>query len=141
VRKLVDGFFRGDWIRKPAGEGTVLVTSDGNGTIRLVDPERRTIIWETRVPGSAVALPMFSPDGRSISVVVQEGRDHCAIQSLDTATGKGRLVARLPFNVIFRASWADNGNALIVNRDDTQSHIVLFDRFWTPAAAGDGSQK
>jgi eukaryotic-like serine/threonine-protein kinase len=141
VRKLVDGFFRGDWIRRPAGVGTLLVTSNGNDTVRLVDPERRTVIWETRVPGSAVALPMFSPDGRSISLVLQEGRDHCAIQSLDTATGKGRLVARLPFNVIFRASWADNGTALIVNRNDAQSHIVLFDRFWTPAASDGRSQK
>jgi serine/threonine protein kinase/Tol biopolymer transport system component len=131
VRKLFDGFFRGDWIHRPSGEGTLIVTSDGADRVRLLDPERRTVIWETVVPGSTFALPMFSPDGRSISVLAQEGPDHCAILVLDTATGKRRLVARLPFNVIFRASWAENGTALIVNRYDTQSHIVLFDQFWT----------
>lgn len=128
--KLIDGFFRGDWISKPDGVGTLIVTSDGNGRVRLIDPERRVVIWDTPVLGTEFSLPMFSPDGRSISLPFQEARDHYAIQVLDTTTGKGRIVARLPFNVLFRANWVDNGTALIVNRQDTISHIVLFDRFW-----------
>jgi hypothetical protein len=40
-------------------------------------------------------------------------------------------VARLPFNIAFLASWVDNDTAVIVNRQDTVSHIVLFDRFWS----------
>jgi len=73
---------------------------------------------------------MFSPDGRRISVPFQEARDHYAINVLDVGIGNGHLVARLPFNVNFRAAWTDNGTALIVNRQENISHIVLFDRFW-----------
>lgn len=73
---------------------------------------------------------MFSPDGRFVSAPFRETRDHDAIRIFEVATGKSRLVARLPFHVVFRASWADNGKAFIVNRGSTVSHIVLFDRFW-----------
>jgi hypothetical protein len=37
---------------------------------------------------------------------------------LDVATRQQRIVARLPFPIVFRASWVDNGTALIVNRND-----------------------
>lgn len=133
-QKLVDGFFRGDWIRRPAGEGTLIVTSDGENGVRLIDPERRSIVWDTRL-ASASNLPMFSRDGQRISVPSPEGRDHHVVQILDVATGKGRVAARLPFNVTFRASWVDNDTAVIVNRQDTVSHIVLFDRFWSTEPA------
>jgi len=133
-QKLIEGFFRGDWINQPGGSGTLMVTSDGTSRVRLIDPERRSVVWETRFAGNS-NLPMFTPNGRSISVPFQEARDHHAIQVLDTVTGKGRLVARLPFNVAFRASWVDNDTAVIVNRQDTVSHIVLFDRFWSTEPA------
>jgi len=35
----------------------------------------------------------------------------------------------------FRARWIDNGQALIANRFETLSHIVLFDRFWLAGRA------
>ena len=38
--------------------------------------------------------------------------------------------AKLPFHTQFRANWVDNGTAMIVNRQNTVSHIVLFDHFW-----------
>jgi hypothetical protein len=47
---------------------------------------------------------------------------------VDLATRKQRIVARLPFPIVFRASWVDNGTALIVNRNESVSHIVMFDR-------------
>ena len=74
---------------------------------------------------------MFSPDGRSISAPFQEARDHDAIKVFETATGKSRLAVRLPFHVLFRANWIDNAHALIVNRTETVSHIVMFDHFWS----------
>jgi len=42
------------------------------------------------------------------------------------------VAVRFPetFQILFRASWVDDGKALIVNRQQTISHIVLFDRFW-----------
>lgn len=45
-------------------------------------------------------------------------------------TRKRRLDVTLPFHVVFRAAWIDDGPALIVNRQDAIQHIVLFDRFW-----------
>jgi Tol biopolymer transport system component len=130
--KLMDGFFRGDWMKDPNGPGTLMVTSsrvnNRQGAVRRLDPENRTVIWETTVYATGFSVPMFSPDGRRISVPFQEGRNTSAIHVLDTASGHAQVVARLPFTVQFRADWADDGRALIVNRIDTTSHIVLFNR-------------
>src|SRR5262249_29741449 len=38
--KVMDGFFRGDWIRQPNGDGTWLVSSLVGSGIRLIDFER-----------------------------------------------------------------------------------------------------
>jgi hypothetical protein len=32
---------------------------------------------------------------------------------------------------VFRAGWTDEGRAVVVNRSDEVSHIVMFDHFWT----------
>jgi hypothetical protein len=134
AEKLMDGFFRGDWMKDPNGPGTLMVTSSRlnnlHGAVRRVDPERGTVLWETPVYETGFSVPMFSSDGRRISIPFQESRNASAIHVLDTATGRAQVVARLPFTVQFRADWADEGRALIVNRVDTNSHIVLFDRFW-----------
>jgi hypothetical protein len=119
------------------------VTSNNADRIRLIDVEKRRVIWDERVPGAAPSMPMFSPDGLSISVIIQEHRDRLleignrapsgdAVAVLDVSSRKQRLAARLPFHTVFRANWADNGTALIVNRIDTTSHIVMLDRFWRP---------
>jgi hypothetical protein len=134
VEKLWDGLLRGDWIRRPDGVGTWLVTWFPGG-IRLYDYERRAVVWEKSIP-TAAAMPVFSPDGRSISVSVRDGYERDAIWILDAATGEGKLAVRLPerFRVEFRASWVDGGKALIVNRMEEASHVVLFDRFWDSGA-------
>jgi hypothetical protein len=135
AEKVVDGFFRGDWIRKPDGTGTLMVTTGGGGGLRVVDVERRSIVWQdSKVTG---ALPMFSADGNAISIVYPESRDRDAIWVYDAATGKGRVAVRFPqpFHILFRASWVDDGRAFVVNRQETPSHIVMFDRFWTGGGA------
>jgi Tol biopolymer transport system component len=131
VEKVVDGFFRGDWISKPDGDGTWIVTVNDGGGLHLMDLDSRTIVWRDR-PQTA-ALPMFSPDGRWVSLPVRESRDRDAIWVYDAATGKPRVVVRFsePFQMFFRASWVDDGRAFIVNRGQTISHIVMLDRFWT----------
>ena len=87
------------------------------------------------MPGNA--LPVFSSDGRSVSIAYRETRDRDAIWVYDVATGAKRLAVRFPqrFHISFRANWVDNGHAFVVNRLETTSHVVLFDRFWT----GDGA--
>ena len=130
--KLLDQGFRGDWIRQPGGNGTWIVTT-GSRTgvgVRLVDVERRAVVWEQPVPGGGLSLPMFSPDGRAISAPFREDRVHDVIRIFDAATGTSRIAARLPFHVTFRAGWTDEGRAVVVNRNDEVSHIVMFDHFW-----------
>ena len=83
--------------------------------------------------GTGLSLPMFSASRRLISLPIQESRDRDAIWTFDALTGKSRLAVRFstPFRIYFRASWVDNDRAFIVNRYETPSNIVLFDRFWT----------
>jgi len=125
--KFLDGPGRGDWFLQPGGNGTWAA----RGGVELVDVERRVVLWKQSLRGTGLSLPMFSPDGRSISVPYQEARNHSAIQIFDVATGKSRLAVRLPFSVMFRADWVDDGRALVVNRWDAIQHIVMFDHFWT----------
>jgi hypothetical protein len=131
--KLLDQGFRGDWIRQPGGSSTWIVTTGsrtGSG-VSLIDVERRVVVWEQSIEGANLSLPMFSPDGRSISAPFRESREHDVIRIFDTATGQSRIAARLPFHVVFRAGWTDEGRAVVVNRSDEVSHIVMFDHFWT----------
>jgi Tol biopolymer transport system component len=132
AEKIIDGFFRGDWVPQPAGPGTWIVTSDGVDGIRLLDVERRSIVWETRLGQGRFSLPLFSPDRKSISIPVPDTRDRDVVLIVDAATGKPRVGARFsePFSIFFRASWVDDGKAVVVNRYATTSHVVLFDRFW-----------
>jgi len=94
--------------------------------------EARTVVWEEHLGYGAQPLPMFSPDGRFISLARQEGRDRDAIWLYETATGKAHMAVKFPepFKIFFRASWTDDGKTLVVNRLQTITHIVLFDRFW-----------
>jgi hypothetical protein len=127
---VIDGFFRGDWVLQPGGQGTWMVTSDGAAGVRLIDVEKRSVVWEEKVSGTGGSLPMFSPDRRSISVPFQESRSHDAIWIFDVATRQRRLAVRLPFHMAFGADWVDGGKGFVVNRSDTVTSVVLFDRFW-----------
>ncbi|HEY2378144.1 MAG TPA: hypothetical protein VGH98_19365 [Gemmatimonadaceae bacterium] len=137
--KVVDGFFRGDWITRPDRTGTWIVTSMQGGGLRLLDGERHTVVWQDAMPGNA--LPMFSPDGKAISIPYRETRDRDAIWVYDVATGAKRVAVRFPhqFHISFRANWVDNGRAFVVNRFESTSHIVLFDRFWLES--GDAAKR
>jgi TolB protein len=132
--KVMDGFFRGDWIRTADGRSLLITNQSSPPVLRLVDMDRRTMIWQKPLPGGVDTMPMFSSDGRSISVAVDTDRSGDAIHVVDVDTGESKAVARLPFRIMFRASWtADAG--FLVNRQDTESHIVLLDNFWPAAPA------
>ena len=129
AEKFQDGFFRGDWIRKSDGSGTWLVSFTPPGGVRLVDFERRAVVWQDRKPGQG--MPMFSPDGQWVATSYSETRDRDAIWVYDVASGKGRVTVRFsqPFQITFRTNWTDEGRAFVVNRTQTISHIVMLDRF------------
>ena len=134
--RVGDGFFRGDVFERTDGAGTLLVTSSQaeDQGLRLIDFSTGKLLWRKQIPGTSFSLPVFSPDGRLISLPVQEQRDRDAIWVFDTATGAARVAARFeePFDAVFRASWVDDGKAFVVNRRTVSSHVVLFDRFWNP---------
>jgi Tol biopolymer transport system component len=134
--RIGDGFFRGDLFARPDGAGTLLVTSSQaeDQGLRLIDLSTGALLWRKQVPGTSLSLPVFSADGRTISMPVQEQRDRDAIWVFDTSTGAARAAVRFeePFGMVFRASWVDEGKAFVVNRRTTSSHVVMFDRFWTP---------
>jgi Tol biopolymer transport system component len=132
AEKMMDGFFRGDWVDQPDGSGTWIVTSDGVNAIKLVDVEERRTIWERIIPNSGGALPMFSPDRRWISVIVQLDRTRDAVAVINAETGEHHVAAVLPFHTAFRAAWVDGGKAVLVNRQDPISNVVMFERFWQP---------
>jgi hypothetical protein len=104
--------------------------------VRLLDGEQGNELWRDVKPGNA--MPMFSPDGKLVSMVYAESRDRDAIWVYDVASGAGRVAVRFPhqFHMLFRASWIDGGRAFLVNRAEPVSHVVLFDRFWQSAATG-----
>jgi Tol biopolymer transport system component len=135
-QRIGDGFFRGDLFDRAGATGTLLVTSSQaqDEGLRLIDVSTGAVLWRKQIPGTSFALPVFSPDGQSISLPVQEQRDRDAIWVIDTATGNPRVAVRFeqPFDMLFRASWVDDGKAFVVNRRTVTSHVVLFDRFWIP---------
>lgn len=131
AEKIFEGLSRGDWIRKPDGSGTWIASSAQGGGIRLLDVEQRRVVWQDR---RSCVMPMFSADGRRVSVACAEGRERDAIWVYDTATGTSRVAVRFPepFRLSFRVSWVDNDRAFIVNRVRTISHIEMLDKFWQP---------
>jgi Tol biopolymer transport system component len=126
--KFLDEGIRGDWIKRPDGEGTWIATA--SSSVHLIDVERRALVWASPLDGTGFAMPMFSRDGRSISAVFTEGRDHTVVRIFDAATGQSRDAVKLPFLGVFRANWVDDDRALLVNRQDLVRHTVMLDHFW-----------
>jgi Tol biopolymer transport system component len=131
-RKLIDGFFRGDWIARPDGQGTWAVSvvqgaGPGSAGIRLIDVERRVELWTESAPG--LAHPMFNHDGSAISVGFGDSSGQGGIAVYDTATRKRRIAVRFPepFHFYFRASWIDDDRGFAVNRYRLRSRVVMID--------------
>ena len=99
AEKLFDGFFRGDW-RPQLGRQRDFDRHVERPGPRA--PSRRgapgAVIWDVRIPSSALSLPMFSPDGRSFSLPFQAGRDRDTIGIFDTASGERRQTYRHPLS-------------------------------------------
>ena len=133
--RFLDEAIRGDWIRQPDGDGTWIVTAGfPPGPVRLIDVEQRKEVWSSDIPPTTTIMPMFSPDGRSVSATF-ETPSQTIVRTFETGTGKSRVVATLPFETLFRANWVDRGRALIVNKHEAVGHIVVLDHFWSGQAA------
>ena len=73
--------------------------------------------------------PIWSPDARQFSIVRSDGYLKDSIWIFDAQTGQGRLAVQFPgrSHMIFLAGWGRDGKSLIVNRQETISHIVLLE--------------
>ncbi len=130
-RKLIDGFFRGDWIARPDGQGTWAVSAvpasrTGAFGIRLIDVERGIELWREPAPNSH---PMFNHDGSAISAAFGDSSGQVGIAVYDTTTRNRRIAVRFPepFQFSFRASWIDNDRGFAVNRYRLRSRVVMID--------------
>src|SRR5439155_19575918 len=91
AERFADGFFRGDWIERPEKSGTLVVTSMAP-ELRLLDGEHGNVLWQDIRAGNG--MPMFSPDGKSVSIPYAENRDRDAIWVYDMTRGTGRVAVR-----------------------------------------------
>ena len=110
------------------GTDSLIVTSESQLGVRLIDPGTLRVLWERPTPGTGLSLPVFSADGRRITLVAQNDRGRGVVHVFETASGQSRIV-QLPFNVIFRANRIDGHRAVIVNRFENSSHIAMFEHF------------
>jgi serine/threonine protein kinase len=117
--KITDGGIWPDW--SPLDNRIVFWSQRG---IKVVDTDTSNVLIDIEFPGS---FPVWSPDAKSFAAV--RGDDGNTIHLFDAATGQSRLAVEFPpnFHMIFRASWRPDGKALIVNRQELVSHIVLID--------------
>ena len=82
-------------------------------------------MWEREIAGMGFSLPVFSSDGRRISAPFRRADGRAGILVVDTETGAEHVAADLPFWMTFRASWVDGDSALVVNRQENDTHLVL----------------
>ena len=121
-----EGGFRGDWT---AADNRIVFWKAGE--LQVVDADSGKV--QLKVPAGDLVwtLPVWSPDGRSFSAMREEGHGNSSLWIFDARSGERRLAAILPpgFHTLFRAGWGKDGQSLIVNRNETISHIVLLENF------------
>ncbi|MCI0404392.1 MAG: DPP IV N-terminal domain-containing protein, partial [Acidobacteria bacterium] len=120
------GFRRGDW--SPQGDRFVTWTGDG---FEVSDAESGKLLLSAGGPEWQWAMPVWSPDGRHFSAIRRENYLNDSVWIFDAATGDKRLAAQFQgrFHLIFRVGWGEDGKSLIVNRNESVSHIVLLENF------------
>ncbi len=121
-----EGGFRGDW--SPVDNRIVFWKA---GELQVVNADSGKVLLKVPAGDLVSTLPVWSPDGRSFSAMREEGHGNSSLWIFDAKSGERRLAAVLPpgFHTLFRAGWEKDGKSLIVNRNETSSHIVLLDNF------------
>jgi TolB protein len=124
--------FRGDW--SPDGGRIAYDTQVLQGGPREREQQPTTLeIAEAstgrvlrKVPAANLTSPVWSPDGKRLTATSAN-----SVWTIDPETGDRRLAILFPqnFRVLFRAAWTPDGKAVIVNRQERVSHIVLMENF------------
>ena len=99
--------------------------------VEIVDADSSKVLLQVPIPQAPLSLPVWSPDGRQFSLVRSESYLKDSVWIYDAQTGQGKPVVQFPgrFHMIFRAGWSRDQKSLIVNRQETTSHIVLIENF------------
>ncbi len=115
-----------DW--SPAGNRIVIWTPAG---AEIVDSNTGKTIASIALPGSSWSLPVWSPDGRRLSVIRSDNQTNDSVWIYDAESGLGRLAVQFPppFHLWFRASWTRDARSVVVDRIETVSHIVMLEGF------------
>jgi TolB protein len=119
------GGTRGEW--SPVDRRYAYFTP---GRVEIVDVDTGEILKRVSMPDQNT-LPVWSPDGRYLSVVQPAGHRSDVISLVDTVTGEIKLAARFRnrFHMRFRAGWERDGKSLLANRIEIVSDIVLIEHF------------
>jgi eukaryotic-like serine/threonine-protein kinase len=122
--KVSDGGSLGDWLGDRlvfSAQGSVIVAEARTGNVLRKIPGRE----------SGRTMPVWSPDGRRFTVIRSDHYLRDSIWIFDAGTGDHSLAVEFPgrFHMIFRADWGKDAKSLIVNRNETVSHIGLLENF------------
>ncbi len=128
VRVLDTPWQRGDWVGNRLvfwGQNVINVAEAGTGKVlrKIAGP------WAEWASGGP--LPVLSQDGRRFTGVRPDNYLKHSIWIFDADTGEGRLAVEFPsrFHITFRADWGKDAKSLIVNRQESVSHIGLIENF------------
>ncbi len=122
--KVSDEGSYGDWLGDHlvfSAQGSLVVAEAGTGHVLRKIPMR----------DRSRTVPVWSPDGRRFTAISSDNYLRDAIWIFDADTGDRRLAVEFPgrFHMIFRADWGRDAKSLIVNRNETVSHIGLIENF------------
>lgn len=120
------GFFRGDW----SPDGRTIVGYRDSGDLQLLDVA--TGSYKVLAGGRwSWALPVWNRSGTKVAAARPESAISDALWILDVRTGDAKKAAvfHRPFHIVFRTPFTPDERAVIVNREQTVSNIVLLENF------------
>ncbi len=127
--RVIDSLWqRGDWVGDRLvfwGQDVINVAEASTGKVlrKIAGPWAE---WSSGGP-----LPVLSQNGRRFTGTRPDGYLKHSIWIFDTETGEGRPAVEFPgrFHLTFRVAWGKNSKSLIVNRQESISHIGLIEDF------------
>jgi serine/threonine protein kinase/Tol biopolymer transport system component len=124
VRVSDEPAMRGDWI----GDRLVLW---GNRAVAVIEAGTGRVLQKIQMREWTGTLPVWNPDGRRFTAIRSDGSASTSIWIFDAENGDRHPAVEFPgrFQAFFRVAWGKDAKSLIVNRNETVSHIGLIENF------------